>query len=362
MGVGQGAVEAGMNLDYWRGRRVMITGHTGFKGSWLTVLMRVLGAEVCGYSLNPPTNPAMFDQIRGSELCEDVRGDIRDMPRLVEAMRRFKPEFLFHLAAQPIVLAAREQGIETIDINVRGTASVLESARSIQSLRSIVSVTTDKVYRNVEWYWPYRETDALGGHEPYGASKACAEIVTEAWAHSFLEPSGIRVGAARAGNVIGGGDWAQARLVPDIVRAWSAKQPLVIRSPKSVRPWQHVLEPLMGYVMYAHGLAENAQATPRGLNFGPADADAQPVEAICRMANSNLEDPVKVVVEGSGVSFESKLLRLDSSLAAGTLGWRPRLDLERGIAWTLKWYVQTARGADARACCMSQIEEFLAMR
>lgn len=353
-------MEASMNLDYWRGRRVMITGHTGFKGSWLTTMMQMLGAKVCGYALNPPTSPAMFDQIRGGEMCDDNRGDIRDVPRMTEVMRRFEPEFLFHLAAQPIVLAAREQAIETIDINVRGTACVLDAARGQRSLRSIVSVTTDKVYRNVEWYWPYRESDPLGGHEPYGASKACAEIVTEAWAHSFLEPAGIRVGAARAGNVIGGGDWAQARLVPDIIRAWSAKQPLVIRSPKSVRPWQHVLEPLMGYVMYAQHLAERPDATPRGLNFGPSDADAQPVEAICRMANASLENPVKVVVEGSGVSFESRLLRLDSSLAIGTIGWRPRLDLERAIPWTVKWYVDVARGADARSCCMKQIEEYLA--
>ena len=354
-------MEAGLNLDYWRGRRVMITGHTGFKGSWLTVLMQVLGARVSGYALNPPTMPAMFDQIRGRDLCDDNRGDIRDTPRLVEAMRRFEPEVLFHLAAQPIVLAAREQGVETIDINVRGTACVLDAARSQKSLRSIVSVTTDKVYRNLEWHWPYRESDALGGHEPYGASKACAEIVTEAWAHSFLEPAGIRVGAARAGNVIGGGDWAQARLVPDIIRAWSTKQPLVIRSPKSVRPWQHVLEPLMGYVMYAQSLAERPGPTPRALNFGPSDADAQPVDEICRLANAALREPVRIIVEGSGANFESRLLKLDSSLAHGTIGWRPRLDLERAIAWTVKWYVDVASGAEPRSCCLRQIDDYLAL-
>lgn len=351
-----------MNPDFWRNRRVMITGHTGFKGSWLTVMMNMFGAKVCGYALNPPTEPAMFEQIRGSELCEDNRGDIRDMPRMLEVMRRFEPEFLFHLAAQPIVLAAREQGVETVDINVRGTACVLEAARSVKSLRAIVSVTTDKVYRNVEWNWPYRETDALGGHEPYGASKACAEIVTEAWAHSFLEPAGVRVGAARAGNVIGGGDWAPARLVPDFVRAWSANKPLVIRSPRSIRPWQHVLEPLAGYVSYAECLAERPDSTPRALNFGPSDADAQPVEAICRMSNAALERPVQVVVEGPGVSFESKLLRLDSSLAIATVGWRPRLDLERAINWTLGWYVDVSRGSDARGCCMKQIDGYLASR
>ena len=351
-------MEALVSTSYWAGKRVFVTGHTGFKGTWLLAMMRVLGAKVAGYALDPPTAPSMFDQIAGSELCQDIRGDIRDLSRLQRAMSDFAPEFIFHLAAQPIVLAAREHGVDTVDTNVRGTACVLEAARRVGSLRSIVSVTTDKVYRNVEWCWPYREADALGGHEPYGASKACAEIVTEAWAHSFLEPAGVAVASARAGNVIGGGDWAPARLVPDIVRAWQASRALTIRSPQSIRPWQHVLEPLAGYVALAAALAEKPSGLPRSFNFGPREEDAQPVARICELANCALDGGLEVIVAEATTGYESRMLRLDSSLAQSDLAWRPRLDLESAIKWTIDWYRGVHRGADARALTIEQLERY----
>jgi CDP-glucose 4,6-dehydratase len=344
--------------EFWNGRRVLITGHTGFKGSWLTLLLSTFGARIVGYSLGPPTSPSLFEQVRGEELCTDVRGDIRDKGRIADEVSKFDPEFIFHLAAQPIVLAAREMGVETVDINVTGTACVLEAARRARSLRAIISVTTDKVYRNPEWVWPFRETDVLGGHEPYGASKACAEIITEAWAHSFLEPSGVRVGTVRAGNVIGGGDWAQARLLPDAIRAWQSQLPLVIRSPSSVRPWQHVLEPLVGYMLFAQQLAEHPLALPRALNFGPSEADAQSVEAICSHVNRVLPEPITVIHTPSNALVESKALRIDTSLATAALGWRPRLSLEMAIELTVRWYVEVAAGHDPRSCCLRQIGEF----
>lgn len=348
-----------MNMaQFWNGRKVMITGHTGFKGSWLTLFLSSFGAKIVGYSIGPPSSPSLFKQIRGEELCSDIHGDIRDVDRISDEVAKFDPEFIFHLAAQPIVLSARERGAETVDINVTGTACVLEAARRARSLRAFISVTTDKVYRNPEWAWSFRENDALGGHEPYGASKACAEIITEAWAHSFLEPSGVGVGTVRAGNVIGGGDWALARLIPDAIRAWESQSPLVIRSPKSVRPWQHVLEPLLGYLLFAQHLAERPLALPRAFNFGPNDADAQSVEVICAHVNRALPEPINVIHTASEGSMESKVLRIDSSLAAAALGWKPRLNLERAIELTVQWYVEVASGHDPRSCCLRQIAEF----
>lgn len=352
-------MEALVTTNYWRGRRVLVTGHTGFKGAWLVALMHKLGAEVAGYSLDPPTTPSLFEQIAGAQMCADHRGDIRDVARMSGVFRDFGPEHIFHLAAQPIVLAAREHGIETVDTNVRGTACVLDVARTTPSIRSIVSVTTDKVYRNSEWSWPYRETDALGGHEPYGASKACAEIITEAWAHSFLEPLGMHTACARAGNVIGGGDWAHARLIPDFIRAWSSDRTLTIRSPNSIRPWQHVLEPLSGYVAYAQALAEHPLGLPRALNFGPRLEDAQSVVRVCALANRVVGGVVNVNVVGSDPKFESSTLRLDSSLANSALGWKPKLNLEQAISWTVGWYRDVSEGGNARQSCLNQISEFL---
>ena len=356
-------MEALVTDRFWKGRRVFVTGHTGFKGSWLLVMLDALGAKVAGYSLDPPTNPSLFGQIRGDQLCRDVRGDIRDTGLITQAISDFDPEVLIHLAAQPIVLAASKNGLETVGVNTLGTACVLEAARSAPSLKAVLSVTTDKVYENREWNWGYRESDALGGHEPYGASKACAELVTSAWARSFLEPRGTCVATARAGNVIGGGDWAQARLVPDAIRAWRASEPLMLRAPSSVRPWQHVLEPLSGYLLFCQRLAADGAGGIRALNFGPRPEDARTVTEVCDILNGFLPRRIEILraAADSVPVRESQTLQLDSGLASATIGWRPRLRLENALRLTAQWYSGIAEGENARDLCRRQYEEFSAI-
>jgi CDP-glucose 4,6-dehydratase len=351
-------VEALVDNEFWNGRRVLITGHTGFKGSWLLVMLEALGARVAGYALSPPTSPSLYAQISGELLCEDNRGDIRDLDTLRRIVSDFDPHILIHLAAQPIVLEASKLGVETMEINVIGTARVLEAARSARSLQAVLSVTTDKVYENREWCWGYRETDSVGGHEPYGASKACAEIVTAAWAKSFLEPAGIRVATARAGNVIGGGDWAPARLVPDAIRAWRSSESLNLRSPMSIRPWQHVMEPLSGYLALCQSLVGGRTGSIRALNLGPRDEDARPVIDVCRLINKHLPEPIELRQEAvdHGGAVESRVLRLDSSLAKSVIDWGSRLTLEQAVELTVEWYVSVASGSSALEICRRQFD------
>ena len=340
----------------WKGRRVLVTGHTGFKGGWLSLWLHQLGADVTGYSLPAPTDPSFFEQTRLAELVHHVEGDVRDMAAVEAAVQSAKPEVVFHLAAQPLVRYSYDNPIETYATNVMGTAHLLDSCRRAESVHAVVSVTSDKCYENREWVWPYRETDPMGGHDPYSSSKGAAELVISAYRRSYFE-KGARIASVRAGNVIGGGDWATDRLVPDIVRAMLAGERPLIRNPDSVRPWQHVMEALGGYLMIAERLLEGRDEFAAGWNFGPFEDDAKPVgwivERMLEMwGTEGWERP-----EGEQ-PHEATLLKLDCSKARAALGWRPRLSLEKALDKVVEWHKSVADGADAREVSLRQLREY----
>ncbi len=350
-------------VNAWVGRRVFLTGHTGFKGGWLALWLAKLGAEVRGYALDPTTTPNLFEAARVGRVVEDIRGDVLDRTTLDASLIRFAPEVVFHLAAQPLVRRSYADPLQTYTTNVLGTAHVLEAIRKCDSVRAVVAVTTDKCYENREWIWPYREIDPLGGHDPYSASKACAEIVCASYRSSFfpvdrLDQHGVALATARAGNVIGGGDWSADRLVPDLVRGFIAGKPVSIRRPNAVRPWQHVLEPLRGYIRLAEGLLEQKAEFASAFNFGPGDDDAWPVERIATtMADSWGKGAAWSRDADPGV-HEASSLRLDSSKARDALGWRPRLDIARALRWTMDWYRGWRDDADMQAFTLMQIEQY----
>jgi CDP-glucose 4,6-dehydratase len=344
-----------MTAGFWEGRRVLVTGHTGFKGSWLVLMLHDLGAEVSGFALAPPTDPALFDVARIGELLNHhVIGDLRDPAAVGDVLASVKPEVIFNLAAQPLVRQSYAEPIETFATNVMGSVNLLEAARRCPSLRCLVNVTTDKCYRNNEWPWPYRESEPLGGRDPYSASKACAELVTAAYRDSFLGQQGVAVASARAGNVIGGGDWATDRLLPDFFRALDAGQPLEVRSPDAVRPWQHVLDPLSGYI----ALAEAAHATPerfgRAWNFGPQDANARPVRWILDHLGRR-HGAARWTLSNTPQVHEAHQLRLDSSQARAELGWRAKWSLPEALDATDQWHSAWRAGQDMRAFSHDQI-------
>jgi CDP-glucose 4,6-dehydratase len=352
-----------MNPGFWAGRKVLVTGHTGFKGAWLCLSLQRAGAKVVGYALAPPTQPNLFEAAEVAELVESIRGDVRDLAQLTDVIRREAPEIVFHFAAQSVVRASYDDPIETYSTNVVGTATVFQAIRNVAGSRTVVNVTTDKVYRNHEWVWGYRENDELGGHDPYSNSKACAELVTQAFRDSFfptakLEQHGVAIAAARAGNVIGGGDWTADQLIPDVVRAFSAHEPVLIRQPKSVRPWQHVLDCLSGYVL----LAERLHATPRDVsgawNFGPELADARPVSWLVDALVQHWGGSASWKLDAGAHPHEAQLLRLDCSKAGKTLGWRPRLALADALSWTADWYKSHLAGRAARSLCLDQIDRY----
>lgn len=346
---------------------MLVTGHSGFKGGWLCLWLERLGAEVVGISLPPPTEPSLFAAADIGGVVDSRFADIRDAEALRSAAIGFDAEIVLHLAAQPIVRLSHREPAETFATNVVGTANVLDLARTMPSLRAVIVVTSDKCYDNRGWNWPYRETDRLGGTDPYSASKACAEIVAESYRRNwFANPDGPQLATARAGNVIGGGDWASDRLVPDIVRAASHGLPLVIRNPRSVRPWQHVLEPLSGYLLLATRLlASDGAAFAGAWNFGPLGGQAVDVETLVRtiMACSPAFDlPIRFGAEADA-PHEAAILRLDSSKAEAELGWRPRLSVEEMLAFTADWYAAFLRGgADMRALSRSQIDHYCDLR
>ena len=346
----------------WSGRSVFLTGHTGFKGGWMTALLGRLGARVTGYALAPEPGPSLFEAAGIGELAAaSIIGDIRDGDRIKQAMGAARPEVVFHLAAQALVRRARAEPDETFETNVMGTLRVLEAVRATPSVKAVVVVTSDKVYDNREWPWPYRETDALGGKEPYGASKAASEMVVQAYRHSYFGGERpVAIATARAGNVIGGGDWAVDRLVPDAIRAFSANVPLVVRNPSAVRPWQHVLEPVAGYVRLAEALLGGLEAPhDGGFNFGPAGDDARPVRDVVQALMMRWAEAASWHRDPSVQPYEARLLEVDSSRSRSVLGWSPKWRLDEGLARTVDWYRAVASGQDARTVTLGQIEDHL---
>lgn len=361
MGIRPGAVE---NMEiantFWAGKRVFITGHTGFKGGWLSLWLTQLGAEVFGYALAPPTDPSFFAVCTvDRRITASTIGDVRDDDALRTAMRNARPDIVLHLAAQPLVRHSYDAPAETYAVNVMGTVNLFEAVRTTPGVAAVVNVTTDKCYEIREWVWPYREADALGGHDPYSSSKACSELVTAAYRRSFMESAGIHVASARAGNVIGGGDWALDRLVPDFLRALDAGEALVVRSPSATRPWQHVLEPLSGYLALSERLYTDGGMFAGAWNFGPADADARTVGWIVeRLCNSVPGASSRMTPNPQ--PHEAHTLKLDSSKAHVALGWHPRWELDVALERTLEWHQAWRRGEDMAAMSLAQVAAYTA--
>ena len=350
-------------VNPWQGRRVFLTGHTGFKGGWLSLWLAGRGAQIRGYALNPENEPNLFTAASVASVLDDVRGDIRDYAKLEASMTEFRPEVVFHLAAQPLVRRSYADPLGTYATNVMGTAHVLEAIRKTPSVRAVVCITTDKCYENREWVWPYRETDPLGGHDPYASSKACAELVSAAYRSSFfpidrLHEHHVALATARAGNVIGGGDWSEDRLVPDLLRGFQAKHPVLIRRPKAIRPWQHVLEPLHGYMKLAEHLLAKPEEFASSFNFGPGDEDAWPVELIANAIAKMWGEGASWVRDADLSVHEAHTLRLDASKARTELGWQPRLKIETALEWTMAWYRAWQQGADMLQKTRAQISVY----
>lgn len=357
----QGAVEKMVEAKAWAGRKVFLTGHTGFKGAWLALWLGRLGARVTGYALQPPSAPSLFELARVREGMRSVIADVRDPGRLVQEMSGAEPEVVFHLAAQSLVRHSYAEPVETYAVNVMGTANVLDAVRRVPSVRTAVIVTTDKCYENLETTRGYRESDRLGGHDPYSNSKACAELVTQSFRDSFFsgaKAGGVGIASARAGNVIGGGDWAADRLLPDFVRAIVAGRPVRVRRPEAVRPWQHVLDPLSGYLRLAERLLADGKRWGEGWNFGPDESDARNVRWVVERFTQLWGDGARWEADPGPHPHEAGMLRLDISKARERLGWRPTWDIERALERTVAWYRAQAKGGDARELALAQIEDF----
>jgi CDP-glucose 4,6-dehydratase len=351
-------------MSSWAGKRVFLTGHTGFKGAWMTLLLDRMGATVAGYALEPPTTPNLFEVARVSDVAQNWTADIRDSATLTRRLGEFAPEVVFHLAAQSLVRESYSTPIETFDVNVMGTARVLEAIRLTPSVKAAVIVTSDKCYENRETGQAYCEDDAMGGLDPYSASKGCAELATAAYGRSFFQPgaSHASVASVRAGNVVGGGDWAKDRLLADIARGLSAGEDVVIRRPDAVRPWQHVLEPLHGYLRVAEHLLENGPLSWQGWNFGPDQGSEQTVETVARLA-CNLwgrPDALKIRPDANAL-HEATLLQLDSTKARTGLGWHPRWDFAATLKNTVEWYRAFAEGGEMRSFTLAQIDTYRAL-
>jgi CDP-glucose 4,6-dehydratase len=352
----------GLVIMFWRGKRVLITGHTGFKGSWLSLWLQSLGAEVTGFALDPPTSPSLFESAGITNGVQSVKGDVCDLTYLKSVTEECRPEIVLHMAAQSLVRVSYESPILTYQTNVMGTANLLEAVRSVPSVRAVVVVTTDKCYENNNWVWGYREVDRLGGHDPYSNSKACAELVVNSYRDSFFAVPGrehpVYLASARAGNVIGGGDWARDRLIPDAVRAFDNQTVLRIRNPLATRPWQHVLEPLRGYLMLAQNLYEHGNDFASAWNFGPTSGDAQPVRWIADKVASAWGPTAAWEAEPGAHPHEAQMLHLDWSKAAQKLEWRPVLGLAEAISMTVSWYRAFLGGENARELCLRQIADY----
>jgi CDP-glucose 4,6-dehydratase len=345
---------------WWQGRQVLVTGNTGFKGAWLCLLLNRLGAKVTGFSTPPPTDPSLFKIARLEEWVTTIDGDVRDLKAIQTAVEKSKAQVVIHMAAQPLVRESYRDPVGTYATNVMGTVNLLEAVRLAgDQVRAVVVVTTDKCYDNKEWIWSYRENEPMGGHDPYSSSKGCAELVTAAYRNSFFATSKTAVATARAGNVIGGGDWAADRLIPDMMRAFSVGKPVVIRNPRSIRPWQFVLEPLLGYLMLAQRLVDDGQSFAEPFNFGPRETDAQPVEWIVNHLATLWADGASWHLADGEQPHEAYYLKLDASKAHAKLGWHPRTDLATALTWITQWHKALAAGQDMRNFSQQQIEAFL---
>jgi CDP-glucose 4,6-dehydratase len=355
-----------IDKSFWRGRRALITGHTGFKGGWLSLWLESLGAEVTGYALAPATSPNLYEAAEVARgLKESVIADIRDLDRLADVIRKAHPEIVIHMAAQPLVRASYADPIETYSVNVLGTVTLLEAIRRAGGVRAVVSVTSDKCYENREWVWGYRESDPMGGFDPYSSSKGCTELVTAAMRNSFFHPESwsehrVALASARAGNVIGGGDWAEDRLVPDLVRAFTAGLAAAVRRPDAIRPWQHVLEPLSGYLVLAERLVDDGPDFADAWNFGPEESDAREVGWLADRVTKLWGDGARCEGDRRVHPHEATYLKLDCSKARARLAWRPRWDLERALEETVGWYRAFYGGSDVRALSVGQIAAYSA--
>lgn len=344
-----------MNSGFWFGKKVFLTGHTGFKGGWLSLWLQSLGAEVSGYALKPSTTHNLFTIANvGSGMANSTIADIRDASALKDAMKQAQPDIVLHLAAQPLVRYSYSDPVETYSVNVMGTVNLFEAIRKTTSVRAVVNVTTDKCYENREWVWPYREDEAMGGYDPYSSSKGCSELVTSAYRRSFLADAGIAVASARAGNVIGGGDWAPDRLIPDFLRAIDSGNTLVIRSPNAIRPWQHVLEPLSGYLILAEQLFTKGAEFAEGWNFGPSDEDACTVGWIVNQLVTAIPDS-SWEIDQKPQLHEANHLRLDSSKAHISLNWQPRWKLQTALQKIVEWHKDWKLGKNMHKCTLGQI-------
>lgn len=352
-----------LNRSFWKGRRVLITGHTGFKGSWLCLWLHALEADVTGYALDPPTQPNLFEQAAVGGTVRSIYGDVRDFTALKAAVAECRPEIIIHMAAQSVVSVGYEDPIETYSSNVMGTVHLLEALRQVRQPCAVVNVTSDKCYANREWVWGYREDEALGGRDPYSNSKGCAELVTNAYRESFFPPQaiedhGVALASARAGNAIGGGDWTCNQLIPDLIRAFLAGRPCLIRNPCGIRPWQFVLESLHGYLMLAERLAADAARFASAWNFGPADGDAMPVHWIADELTRSWGDGAGWTRDAAVHPHEAQVLKLDASKAGACLNWRPMLPLKEALGWIVEWYRAHQAGADIYRSTRNQIERY----
>ena len=349
--------------DIYRGKRVLITGHTGFKGSWLSLLLNELGADLYGFALEPPTSPSLYKEAKIDELVTSYIGDVRDLDYLTKVIQEVQPEIVFHMAAQPLVRESYKIPVETYSTNVMGTVHLLEACRSTSSVKAIVNVTTDKCYENKEWHWGYRENEPMGGYDPYSNSKGCSELITSAYRNSFFNPSeyknhGVAVATARAGNVIGGGDWAEDRLIPDFIRAISKGEKVRIRSPFAIRPWQHVLEPLSGYLRLAELLYTEGPKFAQAWNFGPYDHDARNVEWITNTICEFWGDEASFEIDKKPQPHEANYLKLDCSKANAELNWFPKWDIQTTLKSIVDWNKAYLNNEDIREVTKRQIHQY----
>ena len=354
-----------VNFEFWKNKRVLITGHTGFKGSWLSTWLKYMEVVVAGYALKPPTTPNFYELTKVAEGMISIEADIRDFERLVSLSNQFQPDIIFHMAAQPLVLRSYDDPIETYSTNVMGTVYLFEMIRKIKSVRAVINVTSDKCYENQEWVWGYRENEPLGGHDPYSNSKACSELVTSAYRTSFFSPGdyknhGVAIASARAGNVIGGGDWAKDRLIPDCIKAWLAGRVLDIRYPQATRPWQYVLEPLSGYLLLAEKLYEEGPAYAESWNFGPDEESEQSVRDVVKQLATFWGNDAQWKTKHEGRTHEAQFLKLDCSKAQNRLGWTFRWQLATALQKTVEWYhVYQNNPQQLRQKSLQQIQEYI---